>query len=186
MVITLAVTIVPGRDGHRLTVRARAGHDGRRRGQGGGPPRWPSRCWCSWCAGARSVEAGEGLADAEDELAVDELLLAAGCVAESGAGQAIDLAQGALGQLMERGEGVVGEEVVFASCMAEAEADVLGGVGDRRGREQEAVMDAREQRAVCPTREVLLQLGETDEDERQESLGVPLVIEQDVEEIGRA
>src|SRR6202789_1478750 len=97
MVITLGVTIVPGRDGHRLTVRARAGHDGRRRGQGGGPPRWPSRCWCSWCAGARSVEAGEGLADAEDELAVDELLLAAGVVGERGGRQGVAPAAAAAG-----------------------------------------------------------------------------------------
>src|SRR4051794_33801669 len=72
------------------------------------PPRWPSWRWLAWCAGSRSVEAGEGVADAEDEFAVDELLLASGGVAESGACQAVDLAQGALGQLVEGGEGVVG------------------------------------------------------------------------------
>ena len=44
----------------------------------------------------------------KDELAVNELLLAAHGVAEGGVGQAVDLAQGALGELMQRGEGVVG------------------------------------------------------------------------------
>ena len=56
-----------------------------------------------------SVEADEGLAGTEDELAVNELLLSARGVAEGGVGQAVDLAQGALGELMQRGEGVVGK-----------------------------------------------------------------------------
>src|SRR5580700_4074127 len=86
---------------------------------------------------ARRVEVSrsECLADAEDELSVDELLLAAYCVTKRSARQAVDLAQGALGELVESGEGVVGEEVAFASSVAEAEADVLGGVGHRRWRE---------------------------------------------------
>ena len=66
---------------------------------------------------------------------------------------------------MEGCEGVVGEEVAFAAGESEPVTDVLGGVGHRRGGEQEAVVDAREQGAVSPTGEVLLQLGETDEDE---------------------
>src|SRR5580700_10351263 len=135
----------------------------------------------AWRAGSRSVEAGECLADAEDELSVDELLLAAYCVTKRSARQAVDLAQGALGELVESGEGVVGEEVAFASSVAEAEADVLGGVGHRRWREQEAVMDAGEQGAVCAAREILLQLGETDEDEGQERFRIPLEIQEDVE-----
>jgi len=42
--------------------------------------------------GRPSVEMGEGLADAYDGVAVDELLLAADGVAQRGAGEAIDLA----------------------------------------------------------------------------------------------
>jgi hypothetical protein len=131
--------------------------------------------------GSRSVEASEGLADVKDKLAVDELLLAAGSVAEGGTGEAVNLAQGALGELVEGGEGVVGEEVALASCVVETEADVFCGVGHRRRREQEAVMDTGEQGPVCSAREVLLQLGETDEYDGQERLRVPLVIQHDVE-----
>ena len=42
-------------------------------------------------------------------------------------------------------------------------------------------MDAGEQGAVRAAREVLLQLGETDEDEGQERFRVPLVVQEDVE-----
>src|SRR6202021_2667991 len=137
-------------------------------------------------AGARgvpssgSVEAGEALANAEDDLAVDELFLAANSFTKSCTRQAVDLAQGALGELVEGGEGVVGEEVALASGMMESEADVLGSVGHGRGREQEAVMDAREQGAMRTAREILLQLGKTDEDEGQERFRIPFEIQEDI------
>src|SRR6185437_8135431 len=103
------------------------------------------------------------------------LLLAAGSVPQSGGGEAVDLAQGALGQFVESGEGVIGEEVAFAADEAEPVADVLGGVGHGGGGEQEAVVDAGEQGAVSAAGEVLLQLGESDEDEREQCPRIPLV-----------
>ena len=121
-------TVVPVGDGHRMKEREGVHREWPSRGHEGGPARWASRRWREGCAGSRSVEAGEGLADAEDEFAVDELLLPARSVAESGAGEAVDLAQGALRKLVESGEGIVGEEVAFAPGVVEAEADVLGGV----------------------------------------------------------
>src|SRR5271155_1859446 len=89
--------VVPFGNAHRLKVRGRIHYDGHRVATVVGPARWPSWRWRAWRAGSRSVEAGEGLADAEDEFAIDELLLASGSVAESGAGQAVDFSQCALG-----------------------------------------------------------------------------------------
>lgn len=129
----------------------------------------------------RSVEAGEGVGDAGDHIAVDELLLSSSGVAESGGGEAVDLAQRALGQLVQDGESVIGEQVALTAGGAETEADVLGRVGDGGRGEQEAVMDAREQRAMGASGEVGFELGEADEDQREQGFGVPLIIEQDVQ-----
>ncbi len=63
------------------------------------------------CRARGQSKRARALGDAEDDFAVDELLLAASRVAKSGGCQAVDLAQGALGELVEGGEGVVGEEV---------------------------------------------------------------------------
>jgi hypothetical protein len=65
-----------------------------------------------------SVEAGERLGHAVDELAVDELLLALGGVAEGGAGEPVDVAERALRDLVQGAERVVREEVALASRSA--------------------------------------------------------------------
>ncbi len=103
--------------------------DGRRRS----PPR-------GGLGGAGSVVAGEGLGDAGDDLALDELLLTARRLAESGGGEAVDLAQGPQRHFVQGREGVVGEQGALAPRGVEAETDVLGRVGDGGGGDEEAVV----------------------------------------------
>lgn len=102
-------------------------------------------------AGCGSVEARQGLGDADDGLPVDELLLAACCLAQGGGGEPVDLAQRSLGQLVEGGERVVGEERSVGTGRSEAVAEVLGRIVEGGGREEEAVVDAGEQRAMSPS-----------------------------------
>ncbi len=130
---------------------------------------------------SRSVEASEGLGDAGDDLTLDELLLTTSGLAEGGGGEAVDLAQGALRLLVQSREGVIGEQGALAAGGVEAETDVLCRVRHSGGGDQEAVVNAGEQGPVGPSREVGFELGEADEDERQEGLRVPLMIEQDVQ-----
>lgn len=82
---------------------------------------------------------------------------------------------------MQGDDGVVGEEGALAGDRAEAEPDVLGGVLHRCRGDEEAVVDAREQRAMRASTEVGLELGQSDEDEREQRLRVPLVVHQDVQ-----
>ena len=108
-------------------------------------------------AGGRvSFEADEGFGDARDDFAVDELLLATGGFSKSGGGEPVDLAQRSLALLVQRGKRVVGEERALDAGRGEAVADVLGGVRHRRRREQEAVVDAGEQRAMRAPRALAL------------------------------
>jgi hypothetical protein len=131
-------------------------------------------------AGVRSLEADERLGDAENGVSVDEVLLAPGGVAQGGGGNAIDLAQGPLRMLVERRERVIGEDGAVAAGSVEPESNVLGRVLDGGGGEQEAMVNAGEHGAMRASGEVGLELWEADEDEGQEGLGVPLVIEEDV------
>jgi hypothetical protein len=54
----------------------------------------------------QSVEARESLANARDHLTVDELLLPPRRLAQGCGGEPVDLAQRALRQLVEHGEGI--------------------------------------------------------------------------------
>jgi hypothetical protein len=74
--------------------------------------------------------AGVGLQDAGEDVALDEAALAASDLAEGGRGEAIDVAHGAGGGLVEQGDGILGEELAVTAGAAEAE--VFGGVvGDQ-------------------------------------------------------
>ncbi len=66
---------------------------------------------------------------------------------------------------MEGREGVVGEEVAVGAAVAEAEADVLSRVLQARGLNEEAVVDAGQQRAMGSCREAWLELGQAHEDD---------------------
>jgi hypothetical protein len=82
---------------------------------------------------------------------------------------------------VEEGNGVGGEQLAFAAGVAEAETEVLGGVGGGERLDLEAVMKARVERAVAAQGETIAELREADEHEGEESAAVPLVVEQDVE-----
>jgi hypothetical protein len=63
--------------------------------------RWPSQFGAR--RRGRSLEADERLGDAEDGVSVDEILLAPRGFAQGSGGDAIDLAQGPLGVLVDAG-----------------------------------------------------------------------------------
>ena len=124
--------------------------------------------------------AGVGLDDARDDVALDKLTLLAGGLAEGGGGEAIEIAHGA-GGLVEEHRRVEREDLAVAAGAAHAQAEVLGGVVGSERRDLEAVVEARVQRAVATEAEAVAELGEADEDEREERAAVPGVVEQDVQ-----
>jgi hypothetical protein len=122
-----------------------------------------------------------GLDDAGDDVALDELALLLGGLAERRGGKAVDVPHGTEGGLVEQADRLGGKQLALAAGALQTEAKVLGGVlGDER-LDLEAVMDARVQRAVAPQGKAVAELGQADEDEREQRAAVPLVVEQDVE-----
>jgi hypothetical protein len=67
----------------------------------------------------------------------------------------------------------------------EAHANALSAVLEAAILDVDAAMEARLEGAVAAELETVAQLGEADEDERQERAAVPLVIEQDVQMVER-
>lgn len=118
-----------------------------------------------------------------DDCAVDEAALFCGGEAEGVGGEAVEVAHGALGGLVQECECVGVEEVAVAAGASEAEAEVLCGVAGKEGLDVEAGVEAGEERAVLAERESVGELWESDEDEGQEGLGVPFVVEEDVKVI---
>jgi hypothetical protein len=83
-----------------------------------------------WCAAAL---AGVGLDDPSDDVALDELPLFLGSLSKNSSSETVEVAHGAGGGFVEEADGVGGEELPIAACLAEAQAEVLGGVvGDER------------------------------------------------------
>ena len=108
-------------DGHRVLARGRP-RDGHR----GGTSRAPRAMAIPVRRVApESLEADERLGDAEDGVSVDEILLSPGGFAQGGGGDAVNLAQGPLGVLVEGRERVVGEDGPVGR-RREPESDVLG------------------------------------------------------------
>ena len=54
------------------------------------------------------------------------------------------------------------------------QAEVLGGVVGRERADGEPVVEAREERAIAAEREPIAELGQADQDEREERSAVPL------------
>jgi hypothetical protein len=123
--------------------------------------------------------------DAGDGVALDELALLAGGVAKGGVGEAVGVAHGAKGGLVDHGDGVGSEELAVTADASEAHAHVLGGVGWREGVDAKATMETEKERAIASHAKPIEEVGQTDEDEREERATVPLVIEQDVEVVER-
>ncbi len=115
-----------------------------------------------WLLGGVLRIDGEGLGD---DGAVDEAALFGGGEAEGVGGEAVEVAHGALGGLVQECECVGVEEVAVAASTTETEAEVLGGVAGKEGLDAEAGVEAREERAVLAEGESVGELGESDEDQ---------------------
>lgn len=74
-----------------------------------------------------------------------------------------------------------GEDLARAASTLEAHAQVLGRVLGRERVDLESMVDARVQRAIATQSEPLAQLGQADEDKREQRAAVPSVVEQDVQ-----
>src|ERR1700678_2318887 len=152
--------------------RSRDGHRWRDlgRGQDDGLPAPGSRWRTSAAVGLLIAD------DAGHHVAFDELLLAARGLPQRGGGKAVDLAQARAGRLVQRREGVGGEDLAVSAGPAEPELHVLGGVVDDHGPDGEPALDARVEGAVLAQLESVLEVGEAHEDERQERSTVPFVV----------
>jgi hypothetical protein len=74
-----------------------------------------------------------GLDDTSDDIALDDLAFLLRGFPERGRGKAVEIAHGAGSGLVEEADGVGGEQFAIAAGLAEAQAQVLGGVvGDER------------------------------------------------------
>ena len=100
-----------------------------------------------------------GLDDAGDDVALDELALLLGGLAERGGGEAVDVPHGAEGGLVQQADRVGGKQLALAAGALQAEAEILGGVLGDEGLDLEAVMDARVQRAIAPQGKAIAELG---------------------------
>lgn len=110
---------------------------------------------------ARSSVVGRHLLFTEDagrELAIDDADLAFRAELEGVGSDAVDVAETAVGLLVDEGEGVGGEELAVGSGAFEAESQVLGGVAGRGFAEGEPAVDARPERAVLGQGEPLASL----------------------------
>ena len=99
-----------------------------------------------------------GVDDAGEDVAFDELLLAAGGLAERCGGEAVDVTKRAVGGLVHHGQAVGGEELPLAAGALEAVADVLAGVLGGERLDGEPVGDARVERAVVAQLQPRLEL----------------------------
>ncbi len=86
---------------------------------------------------------------------------------------------------MNDGEGVGGEDVFGGTDAGESSANVVGRVVGEEVSEGETVMDTRVKGTIPSEPEPVLEVGKSDEDEGKEGLGVPLVIEENVQVIER-
>ncbi len=111
--------------------------------------------------------------DAREEIALDELALLPGGLAQAPGREPVEITHAAGGGLVEHGDCVVGEDVAVAAGALHPIAQVLGGVLGRERVDVQAPVDARVQGSVPPELELVLQLGRTDEDEGEERLRVP-------------
>src|SRR5213075_2548141 len=80
-------------------------------------------------------------------------------------------------------DGVGGEDFLGGTGSGEPSADVLGGIVRRKGLDRESVGQSREQRAVSSHDETVVEVGQPDQNQRQQGAAVPGVVEQDVQVI---
>src|SRR4051812_8293578 len=109
MAIGCLSTVLRDRDGHHWVAEARA-----RSSMG------------RWTVG--SALAVIGLDDAGDDVALDELSLLLGGLAERSGREAVDVPHGAEGGLVKQADGVGGKQLALATGALQTEAEVLGSV----------------------------------------------------------
>ncbi len=115
-----------------------------------------------------------------DGVAVNRLAFPARRVAHRGVSDAVDIAKRAGGVFVHQRDRICGEDGLVRASELKPIGDVLGDVLARDVVQSESVMDARVQRAVAPSLELLFKFGQPDQDQRQECTAIPLVIQEDV------
>jgi hypothetical protein len=85
--------------------------------------------------------------------------------------------------VVHQAHGVDVEQLAIAASEAQAGAEVVGGVILGEGPEDEAPVDPRQHGSVPAEGESVEQLGQSDEEEREQRARVPLVIAEDVQMI---
>jgi len=98
-------------------------------------------------------------------VALDEAALLAGGLAQRGRGEAVDLAHGAGGGLVQKRDGVGRKELAVAASALQTQAQVLGGVLGHERLDGDAMVESRVQRAIAAECQATTQLGQPDEDE---------------------
>jgi hypothetical protein len=96
--------------------------------------------------------------------------------------EAVEISQ-ALGRFVEDGDGVVRKNVTVATGDSQAVAEIIRSILGIGRVELDAKLDAREERALVPACETLAELGQSDEQNRQEGAAVPLVVAEDMKVI---
>jgi hypothetical protein len=144
---------------------------------------WAAEAMAIMSARAGWLRGGQAAREhALDRIAVDGLALSPGRVAHGAVSDAIDITQRACRVLVHEGDSVLGEEALLGAGQLEPIGDVLGDVFSAGVVDGEAMMDAREERAVAPSPslELVFEFRESDQHEREQGAVVPLVIEEDM------
>src|SRR5690606_23433814 len=89
----------------------------------------------------------------------------------------------AAGGLVQEGDAISGKELALTAGAAESHGEVFAGVLGGERVDGEPAREPRVERAASAETETRLEVAETDEHEREERLGIPLVVEQDVQVI---
>ena len=84
---------------------------------------------------------------------------------------------------MQEGDAISGKELALTAGAAESHGEVFAGVLGGERVDGEPAREPRVERAASAETETRLEVAETDEHEREERLGIPLVVEQDVQVI---
>ena len=109
------------------------------------------------------------------------LILRRAALLSAAVANAIDIAEATASGFVEHGQSVGEERRPCRTGLLRTMLDVLDGVRRFRLAETEAAVDPRPQRAILGQRESAPELGQSDEDQREQRFRVPLVVRQDVQ-----
>jgi hypothetical protein len=86
---------------------------------------------------------------------------------------------------MQERDAVGREDLAVAPSAPQAQGEVFGGVSGGKRFDGETAGEARIEGATSAEAETCFEIAEADEDEREQCLGVPFVIEEDMQMIER-